>query len=187
MTDYYTGLPDDLLYEIALKLNLKDLYRQCRISKRIASLCNNNNFWHQKYIRDLGTDAIDWQQEYINRLKRVDQSQRYWEQRYFNEFGDDINFKTKYVNYITNKIYEDLRFALYKARRYASIDDPKGEYYNSQIIDYFYRNPIALYAISLPGLEELKEKVRDSFRFMLRNYREQYPTLQQLYNEIFVW
>lgn len=186
MTDYYTELPDDLLYQVALQLNLKELFQQCRVSKRMAVICNNNNFWHQRYLLDLGANAINWQKEYTSRLEKIDKPQQYWEQRYNREFGDDINFKTRYLDYIRKKLISDLSTPLYQSNKHSEIYDPKSEIYAYQIVDYFIKNLVARQAISLPGLESQKTQVEDVFRFLLRNYREQHPGLQKLYNEIFV-
>jgi len=42
----------DVLIEIALLLDLKDVYNLCRSSKRFANLCNSEVFWRKKIYND---------------------------------------------------------------------------------------------------------------------------------------
>lgn len=44
----------DSLQEILLNLSLNDLYHSCRVEKRFASICSDDNFWKLKGKRDFG-------------------------------------------------------------------------------------------------------------------------------------
>ena len=53
--DLFEKLPDELILLQALELPLESITRLCQTSSRFNRLiCNNNLFWHQKFIRDYG-------------------------------------------------------------------------------------------------------------------------------------
>jgi len=62
-------LPDDLLIEIGLRLNLRDLFSLGGVSRRFSSLFywSRSPFWKKRYLRDFGsvdTTLESWKEEY---------------------------------------------------------------------------------------------------------------------------
>ena len=53
MESNISNLPKDLLFLLALDMNLPDILRFCSSSSRInKTVCNNPTFWQQKLQRD---------------------------------------------------------------------------------------------------------------------------------------
>ena len=68
-------LPSDVkLYDIALDLNLNDLRHLCLTNRNMRNICNDDNFWHQKTIRDFGDlpniRGASWRAIYIQEYTR---------------------------------------------------------------------------------------------------------------------
>lgn len=63
-------LPDELIQLQALQLDLRSLMNLCRASRRFHELiCQNNNFWRQKFIHDHGFELPHtgcWQELYLS-------------------------------------------------------------------------------------------------------------------------
>jgi len=70
---YIEELPDGIIFWIALKLPLKDLFNLCKVNRRIHSLlCNNEYFWQRRFVKDFGEPDCNiissWKEEYMNKL-----------------------------------------------------------------------------------------------------------------------
>jgi alpha-tubulin suppressor-like RCC1 family protein len=68
--DPFENLLDENIAEIALYYPIEYIDRMCQISKRFNRLiCDNNNFWKAKFIRDFGilpSNVIFWKNAYKN-------------------------------------------------------------------------------------------------------------------------
>ncbi len=68
-------LPTDVqLYQIALNLDLNDLQHFCQTERAVRNICSDDNFWHQKTIRDFGHtangNAEPWRLIYIQEYEK---------------------------------------------------------------------------------------------------------------------
>jgi hypothetical protein len=64
------NLHKDVLIELALELNLDDLFNLCQTNKRFNSLlCKNDDFWKQKYITLFGLEYYKKQKKITNHKK----------------------------------------------------------------------------------------------------------------------
>jgi alpha-tubulin suppressor-like RCC1 family protein len=68
---YFSYLPNDQLFEIALQLNINDLNYYCLYNSRFNNLiCDNNEFWKAKFLYDFGEPdydlVTDWKSLYKN-------------------------------------------------------------------------------------------------------------------------
>lgn len=53
--DYYSNLPNELIQEIALTLDLNSIQNLCQTSSKVnAAICSNEYFWKSKFIQDYG-------------------------------------------------------------------------------------------------------------------------------------
>jgi len=61
-------LPNDVIWEIALRLTLSSLHELIRTCKRVSSLLSNDLFWKTKYLRDFGEHklglSMPWKEKY---------------------------------------------------------------------------------------------------------------------------
>lgn len=70
--DLFYHLPDDAIILIALLIPIKYITRLSQTSIRLNNLiCNNNNFWRQKFTYDfeepsLDVNIVSWKEEYQN-------------------------------------------------------------------------------------------------------------------------
>jgi alpha-tubulin suppressor-like RCC1 family protein len=70
--DPFEFLPDDVIIQIALHESIRYISDMCRLNTRFNNLiCNNNNFWHQKFIQDFGqlpesVNITSWEDAYKN-------------------------------------------------------------------------------------------------------------------------
>jgi hypothetical protein len=68
---YFSYLSDDLLFNIALQLNINDIGRYCLCNSRFNKIiCNNDWFWKEKIFHDFGSADYgyvdDWKSLYKN-------------------------------------------------------------------------------------------------------------------------
>jgi len=79
--NYLESLPPEIIFDILLRLPVRDILRFCQISKRLRPFCNEYDLWATKAIRDLN----------ITR----------------NTFDNNINDNpiTKYMNLLNYNIY----------------------------------------------------------------------------------
>nr|QBK87304.1 MAG: F-box and regulator of chromosome condensation repeat protein [Marseillevirus LCMAC201] len=64
------SLPPEMIFEIGLKIPVVDIWRICAAHPQLNTiLCDNNSYWHTRYIQDFGKRDIkvtDWKKEYIS-------------------------------------------------------------------------------------------------------------------------
>lgn len=63
-----TNLLPENYENIMLYLNLKDIYRLCRINTSLQHICKNNNFWYRKFTLDynfITAKSNHWEKEYV--------------------------------------------------------------------------------------------------------------------------
>lgn len=53
-----TSLPDDAIFQIALKLNLESILELCKTNNRFKSICQDEQFWQDKAILDWNINPI---------------------------------------------------------------------------------------------------------------------------------
>ena len=61
------NLTDDVFYDILLDLDYDSIKKYCLSNKSINLLCNNQNFWRNKFNRDypsLTIKSTNWKKEY---------------------------------------------------------------------------------------------------------------------------
>ncbi len=67
------SIPQELLIEIMLNLEITDILNLCQLNKNISKLCNNNEFWRLKSQRDYlnytqtKSRNITWKEFYLHR------------------------------------------------------------------------------------------------------------------------
>lgn len=70
--DPFGFLPDDSILQIALSEPISNITKLCLLSIRFNNvICNNNIFWRQKFIQDLGEppsgmNITSWKNAYQN-------------------------------------------------------------------------------------------------------------------------
>lgn len=83
--DRFAELPKEIIIEIALSEPIDNITRLCQSSVRFNNvICNNNNFWFQKFIRDFGesrpgfdvwlmkeTNVLSWKDAYKNQGRAI--------------------------------------------------------------------------------------------------------------------
>ena len=101
-------LPADVkLYDIALDLNLNDLRHLCTTNRNMRNICNDDNFWRQKTLRDFG-DISDinrdpWRSIYIREYQRRGEERCVQEQLDFNRRTTQGLLSSLYDIIILNK------------------------------------------------------------------------------------
>ena len=98
-------LPTDVkLYDIALNLDLHDLRHYCQTNRNMRNICQDNNFWRQKTLRDFGNisniNGAPWRSVYIWEYERPDMEKCIKDQV---GHGGNIRYNTPsiYGGYIT--------------------------------------------------------------------------------------
>ena len=133
MTDYYLHLPYDTLYEIAMKLPIRDVVNQCNTSSRLREICKNQEFWRKRVEQDFGLDAINWKQLYIDESGKVEQSSAYWLQKFVNDVDPkSYAWKEKYIKYLNGLD----RSSTYWRDRYIKEVDPQLESWKDKYLIY---------------------------------------------------
>ncbi len=133
MTDYYSNLPYDTLYEIAMELPIRDVLNQCNASKRLNEICKNQQFWSKRTEQDFGLNAVDWKQFYINSATSIEKPSSYWLQTYINEADPDLYpWKERYIDYLKSLD----RPNSYWQNRYIDEVDPDFESWKDNYIKY---------------------------------------------------
>ncbi len=183
--NYYTNLPDDMLIQIALNMNLKELNQQCRVSQRMASLCRNNNFWYQKLNKDFGKQ-LDWKRVYIERITNeiVKMSKDEVEKKYLKDFGD-INFKDEYYKFIKEIIIVMRNFigTFHYHIKYGKYEETRQD--ASAIVSPFITSKIYRDALLYPEFIKYKDDVKQAFEFFINTYPKEYSNMRQIYDEMF--
>ena len=191
MTEY-DNLSDDVLFEIASHLNIKDFNDFCKSSKQTRTICNK--IWYQRLINKYGPDVINWKREYIDRLNEITNSQQYWMNKYQDEFGDTINFAERYYDKLSYKLPYD---SLYKLSYYISLKNVNLiKSISEEIVNYFRTEPELISLIKLRyynqetefwrGRNTIKNMVKIAFQEVLKNNNNPNKVLdQQIYLNIF--
>lgn len=70
-----TDFPYEVLFNILLNINLKDLANYCQTSKRASEICRDQSFWRVKLWGDYGKqgliEGITWKQQYQSKEIKV--------------------------------------------------------------------------------------------------------------------
>jgi hypothetical protein len=90
--DPFWFFPDDIILQIAIKEPISGIPNLCKSSQRLNNLiCNNGEFWKEKYIYDFGVPAINvlfWKDAYYN----------YGKIETFGEFSFNANLRVRDVS-----------------------------------------------------------------------------------------
>ncbi len=68
------AFPTEMVWYFMLKLPYLDLLSFCRTDRRATDICQNDHFWHQKYIHDFKEARLtysSWKQQYDNIRDRL--------------------------------------------------------------------------------------------------------------------
>ena len=107
--------PKEMLIEIALELNMKNIIKFCRTNKKINSaVCENENFWRQKLLKDYPnySQLSSIQESYRKKYLRIDtfyHSINTACQRFLNHFfGESQKYmnKSQYTQDFKNAVLE---------------------------------------------------------------------------------
>lgn len=112
---------EDILFNIAVNLPIKDVISLCKSNKEYNQLlCNNQRFWKLKYYKDFGPVSIkidDWKEAYIH-------------------FGDTYGIGLNVIHYkkqqTNNVVYDNLTPIMVPSKEYAWYQFISN-YYNVQI------------------------------------------------------
>lgn len=68
MMNPFTNLPEELILDQALQLDLEDINNFCQTDVKFNKLvCNNENFWRARYLQDYGKVDSVWKNLYLDR------------------------------------------------------------------------------------------------------------------------
>lgn len=75
-----SNLPNDSIYEIALRLSPEKIIDFCSISKWASSICSANDFWRKKYDIDytisnkiqIDVENMEWKELYVNKFNEIE-------------------------------------------------------------------------------------------------------------------
>ena len=59
-----SDLPHDMLIEIGLKLDMRDLLNLCQTSQRMKNTYQDDNFWKIRYCEEF--DGRSWKEKYVH-------------------------------------------------------------------------------------------------------------------------
>jgi len=62
-------LPKDVLFQLALELDLPELYSLCRSGKKYSKICDSKDFWYQKLWKDYKVKSKDPKSTYERIVK----------------------------------------------------------------------------------------------------------------------
>lgn len=65
--NYFNRLYSDLIYQIAVRVDLPTLTRLCQTEKRLSKICDDEIFWMNRAFRDYGAhspDSLTWKKFY---------------------------------------------------------------------------------------------------------------------------
>ena len=93
-------LPSDIkLYDIALDLDLPDLRHLCLTNRNMRNVCNSDNFWQQKTLRDFGhirnINNDSWRSIYIQEYTRGSEDRCFKEQLDYNDKVKNVDQKIR--------------------------------------------------------------------------------------------
>jgi hypothetical protein len=104
INDPFSLLPTDNIIQIALYESIDYVTKMCRLSRRFNDIiCNNNNFWKDKFITDFGHPKANITIDAINlgyRIIRIDYTQK-------SDIETHIinTLKSKFIYYFSSPMY----------------------------------------------------------------------------------
>lgn len=168
--------PKEILIEIALDLDMEHIIKFCKTNKRVnLAICENENFWRMKLIKDYPNhDSLSQIKEnYRNKYRRINafyQSIQETCQKFLNHF---FGASQKYMDKL--KYFADFRDAVIELRlleRY--VVDDNYEEYSDRLYDYrkkyeFLFPGIVIHAYSDTITEKIYDSPDDPINFILEN------------------
>jgi hypothetical protein len=145
---YFTYIPNEMIINIVLNLDLDNIASLCLINTIFTELiCNNENFWKQKYIKDFSNSKYFNDIEYNNSIQ--------WKQIYFDTLDDirrdlyeatiihfDENSFDDYTNLVENfdDSYYDFMYTGVYNSYYKTYNSLSGEFGNVNTYENYEDN-----------------------------------------------
>jgi alpha-tubulin suppressor-like RCC1 family protein len=101
---YFYSLPDDEIFNIALRLNIEDISYYCLYNSKFNKIiCNNEWFWKEKFLYDFGDPeydyVADWKSLYKNHGSVYVFGQNLFRQLGLNKNNQYVSTPTKISNF----------------------------------------------------------------------------------------